>query len=328
MGDGFTASTAAGARAWVASALQVEVEGLELLEGGAGARRYWRVRLAGGHSAVLMHALPEHPEILPPALRVQGAALPFVEVTELLAAEGLPVPELLAHDARQRWVLLEDLGSTHLRDLPDARRLERTGEAIDWLARAHAIRPRDALPFRRAFDAEWIDFELSTFRAHGAPGGATPELGAALDALVSWIAALPRALSLRDYQSHNLMIDAQERLRIIDYQDALLAPRELDLAALLWDSYVAITPEQRAALLERYTRHSGVAIDAEALAALVVQRKCKDLGRFRRLAAAGDARYAAFVEPARSAVRGALPALPSALSGAAPELARALEDAA
>ena len=56
-------------RGWIEATCGARVAGLTELLGGAGERRYWRVHLEGSRTAVLMHALPERPEILPPALR-------------------------------------------------------------------------------------------------------------------------------------------------------------------------------------------------------------------------------------------------------------------
>ncbi|MEX2209133.1 MAG: phosphotransferase [Myxococcota bacterium] len=298
------------------------------LPGGAGARRYWRAHFVDGTSAVLMHALPEDPAILPPALRAERAEIPFVDVTAFLAGHALPVPEIFAVDTRERWVLLEDLGDTHLLDLEKTERAARLDEAIELLARVHAIPRSAALPFERAFDETWVRFELRTFAEHGLDPRWHAALAPELDALARAIGALPRVLSLRDYQSQNLMIDAAGRLRLLDYQDALHAPAELDLAALLFDSYLEQSDTERARRLSRYWTARGARPDPAAFALLVVQRKCKDYGRFRFVTEVKhDARYAPFVARARAAVLGALPGLPPGQRRLAGILGEALEAA-
>ena len=299
------------ARAWIEAARGRAVRSLVALPGGAGQRRYYRAQLADGTSAVLMHALPEDPAILPPALRAEAKTIPFLEVTEYLARHGIAVPEIYAVDRDERWVLLEDLGDTHLLDLDPARRSQRLREAVDLLARVHALPREDALPFRRAFDAEWVRFELRTFAEHGLAERWRAPLAPELDALARAVAALPRVLSLRDYQSQNLMVDSQGRLRVLDYQDALCAPPELDLAALVHDSYVELEEGERAELVTRYWRARARRGDPTAFALLVVQRKCKDYGRYRVLVERkGDLRYRPYIARATASVLGALPALP------------------
>ncbi|HXX47516.1 MAG TPA: phosphotransferase [Myxococcota bacterium] len=316
------------ARAWIETVLGRAPAELVPMPGGAGARRYWRVRFAGAASAVLMHAVREDPAILPPALRGEAAAaLPFVEVTELLARHGVPVPKIFAVEPVERWILLEDLGDVRLLDLAPAERSERLRETIDLLARIHVLPREDALPFRRQFDAEWVRFELRTFAEHGLLERVRAELAGELDAFARAVAALPRGLALRDVQSQNLMVDPRGRLRVIDYQDALLAPPELDLAALLFDSYVELEPSERASLCARYWRARGANPDPARFALLVVQRKCKDYGRYRLMVEhRGDERYRPFIARAAQAVLSFLPSLPPAQSRLAEILRRALAE--
>jgi aminoglycoside/choline kinase family phosphotransferase len=320
-------------RRWLEQQLP-ELTSIEPMRGGAGARRYWRTRSRGGSSAVCMEARPEDPAILPPALRKQ-TGIPFLELTEWLAARGFPVPRLYAVAAEQRWILLEDLGSRHLVDLAPEQRILHYREALELLARLHSLPVtgkevegrRHELPYSREFDREWILFELGLF-AERVPAGGRAELEAALARLADYVAALPRAVCLRDYQSHNLMVDARGALRILDYQDALLAAPELDLAALLHDSYVELAAQERESLLRHYEQARGRGVPRGALAALIVQRKCKDWSRFQRLVERGDLRFRGPDARAASSLREALAALPPELAGVAPVIAAAMRQLA
>lgn len=312
------------ARAWLERELGSAVVEQVALQGGMGARRYWRVRLASGATAVLMHAVPEEAAILPPALRDQPG-IPFVEVTGLLRRHGVPAPEIYAVEPTERWVLLEDVGGRHLLDLEPAALTPRLFEASELLARVHALPREDALPFRRVFDAEWVRFELRTFAEHGLAKRWHDALAPELDALARAIEALPRVLCLRDYQSQNLMIDARGRLRVLDYQDALLAPPELDLAAFVHDSYVALSPALRQRLLDRYWSARGAPASTAAFALLVTQRKCKDYGRYRYMQQVkADARFVSYLPRAAASVRSVLRDLPPAQARLAAILDEAL----
>ncbi len=315
-------------RDWIETCHAVPLVGWRLLPRGAGARRYARVSFADGSNAVWMHARSEDPAILPPALRTNPTRLDFVDVTRLLARHGVPVPELYAVHEAERWILLEDLGDRHLCDLPAADRLARQEETIDLLLKVHAIPRGSELPFERAFDEDWIHFELGHFLEHGVDRPERQELSAPCRQLEEFVARLPRVLCLRDVQSQNLMIDGHGALRILDYQDALMAPPELDLAALVYDSYLELTPSERTALLERYARGRGRALDPAALAAVVVQRKCKDFARFRYLSRVKeDFRFQPFAAVARRAVLEVLGDLPPPLAGLARVLPEALAEA-
>jgi aminoglycoside/choline kinase family phosphotransferase len=274
-----------------------------------------------------MHAVPEEPAILPPALRGAGLRIDFVEMTRLLARFDVPVPRIEAIDEDRRWLLLEDLGTTHLCDLAGKPLHDRLHEAAALLARVHAIPHSDELPFERAFDEEWVAFEVAYSLDHLASSPVPPDLREESRELVRRVAALPRVLCLRDYQSQNLMVDPSGRLRVLDYQDALLAPAELDLAAFLHDSYLLLDPQVHQDLLRTYESVRGTRVPPESLTLLVVQRKCKDLARFRHLVRdRGDTRFAPYEDRARQAVLRAL-AESRDLGEAFPALGRVVEAA-
>jgi len=62
----------------------------------------------------------------------------------------------------------------------------------------------------------------------------------------------------RDYQSRNLMI-VNGALAVIDFQGARLGPPEYDLAALLYDPYVAMPQSVREELIDDYLRKAAAA---------------------------------------------------------------------
>jgi aminoglycoside/choline kinase family phosphotransferase len=102
----------------------------------------------------------------------------------------------------------------------------------------------------------------------------------------------PRCLNHRDYHSWNLMVSNGE-VALIDFQDALLAPMQYDLASLLNDRETdrVIQPELEQHLLDYFLDRRGEMGEAKAqrdeffetylLSAL--QRDFKVVGRFQYL---------------------------------------------
>ena len=66
--------------------------------------------------------------------------------------------------------------------------------------------------------------------------------------LAKRLGSYPRVFSHRDYHRENLFIQDGARIRIIDFQDALMAPAAQDLAVMLTtrDSGDIVTPGDRA----------------------------------------------------------------------------------
>ena len=88
----------------------------------------------------------------------------------------------------------------------------------------------------------------------------------------------------RDYHSRNLMLH-EERLYIIDFQDARMGPDTYDLASLLRDSYVDL-PEQTVSELIAYflalkgTTDPSSETFRERFDLMALQRNLKALGTF------------------------------------------------
>jgi aminoglycoside/choline kinase family phosphotransferase len=271
------------------------------MTGDASARSYARIEVDGAAPVVLM-LLADDP--LKSDEVVDGERpkqMPFLEVGEYLARGGMPVPVVLHVDLPRHAILLEDLG-----DVTVERALA-AGEdkaalyhaAIELLADLQAWGARspepDCVAFRRRFGEGLLRWELEHFDEWllRAWTGRTPTvaekavLDAFYDEVVRRLVALPSGLVHRDYQSRNLMVQ-DGRLRLIDFQDALVGPYLYDLVALLRDSYVAFQPAE-AAGIRRHFRDARVARglwvpepadldDHFFLAAM--QRKMKDAGRF------------------------------------------------
>ncbi len=272
------------------------------LPGGASVRRYHRVTLDGGKlSSLIVMELGDNPMQSEEAAKAGAPAeLPFINVQRYLARAGVAVPQVYRYDSERGLVYLEDLGDvtfeSRVLDADDEVRGRYYRLAIDQLAalqRYAATHPDPAcVAFSRGFDFDLLKWELDHFREYGLEAqGLTPtpaehdELERIFRRIAEELAAEPRIFVHRDYQSRNLMVqDGADgpRLRVIDFQDALLGTRAYDLVGLLRDSYVALSPTLLDALVGHYVAR--VETDAAPFSRLfdlqVVQRKLKDAGRF------------------------------------------------
>ncbi len=302
----------------VRRAFEVDLDAVPM-PGGASTRRYFRLALGAGRTAVAMY-VPEggRPEEVQKAH--DSERWPFLEVRDLLAARGVDVPAVLAEDTENGWLVIEDLGDDTLANWLARRPEDKTAlysRAVTDLARAQRVLadlPHDSVVVGRTFDFELLRWEIEHFREWGvegrgrvlAPGDVT-RWSTIADRLARRVAGLPKGFVHRDYQSRNLMLApggaGEPRLVWIDFQDALLGPRVYDLVALLNDSYQEFDRGFVEARLAEYATAAG--LDAETSARLLldfdlvtVQRKLKDAGRFvfidRRK---GNSSFLRFVTP-------------------------------
>ncbi|KPK14237.1 MAG: hypothetical protein AMJ62_13570 [Myxococcales bacterium SG8_38] len=271
------------------------------LRGDASTRAYYRAHIAGAEAGlptqIIVMQLPEDAFGSDEGgARPELARLPFLEVAELLASRGLPVPRIYGEDLQNGIILIEDLGDTtleqRLRGTPRSSWSELYERAVDLLAELHercCSLPDDSIVRRRQFDRELLGWELDHFREWGIEavfGELENGQGAVLDrafaSIVSEIAAMPLGFVHRDYQSKNLMLGPSGGLTIIDFQDALLGPRVYDLVALLCDSYVALDLELQESMIERYAalRRIDPMMLRREFWLVALHRKLKDAGRF------------------------------------------------
>lgn len=201
-------------------------------------RRYFRVQ-QGEESYVLMDAPPEKED-----------CGPFIHVSQLLLSLGLNVPEILASDLDQGFLLLSDLGTRlYLDELNDSNVDRLYGDALGALATLQSCGPDSGLPL---YDRKLLLSEMSLFRdwlisTHldvTLDKSLQDNLQRSFERLADNALEQPQVCVHRDYHSRNLMLSAGHNPGILDYQDAVTGPVTYDLVSLLRDCYIS-WPGQR-----------------------------------------------------------------------------------
>ena len=206
-------------------------------------RRYLRVDTADGASRIVMDAPPE-----------KENCQPFVHVAGLMQGAGLLVPQILAWDAPQGFMLLSDLGQyTFLATMeatdydhgPASHNRALYLNAIDELVRLQAV-PADSLaPYDDALLQREMDllpdWYLTQLRGLTLDEATRTMLDKTFALIKAEVLAQPTGFVHRDFHSRNLMADPADpkaRLGVIDFQDAVRGPLTYDLVSLLRDAYV------------------------------------------------------------------------------------------
>jgi N-acetylmuramate 1-kinase len=263
------------------------------LAGDASARHYARLTGPDGQTVILMDATRD-----PPA-----STAAFITLARLLHAHGLAAPAILWQDDAATTLVIEDLGRAHfaewLAGFPGDTATLYTA-AVDLLPRIQSIPAPDLLAFTPTRAAGLI-VPLFDHYLRDPPHSLQAEITGLLQEALS---ALPRhreRLALRDYHAENLIWrphrDGHARVGLLDFQDAVIAPPEYDLASLLRDARRDVPDDLRAAMLTHFAKVSGQDADlvARSTALWAIQRNLRILGIFARLAASGKTRYLAFM---------------------------------
>ncbi|MGR2739776.1 aminoglycoside phosphotransferase family protein [Billgrantia sp. Q4P2] len=260
---------------------------LRLAAGDASFRRYFRLYLPDGRSRMLMDA--------PPA---QEDSRPFVEIARRWRAGGLPVPALHAVDLAAGFLELDDLGDTPLQHRFAA---DDHADILAWHERAmaliHELQNRAAPDLLPAYDSALLGRELDLFPEWCLDKwlGETalpPGWSELREALVESALAQPVVAVHRDFDAMNLMVH-DERLYLIDFQDAVAGPISYDLISLLRGRYCRFPAERFAGWVEGFRLQAirdgrlpvttGSETFHHQVQAMAAQRALKVLGIFCRL---------------------------------------------
>jgi aminoglycoside/choline kinase family phosphotransferase len=279
----------------------------------ASTRVYFRIPREGATAVAAVYPEPFDPEVHP-----------FIDVTRLCEAAKLPVPSILDVDAGVGIIVQEDLGDNQLRRVFESstedEREAYIERAVQLIADIQAATPlayeRNSIASRLAFDEAKLSWELDYFVEHYFKSyrrehlshGEEAQLRAELNDIASELAARPRVLCHRDFHSSNLIVDAEDRLRIIDHQDARMGPASYDLVSLLLDRQTHVPTlaeirQRRLFFLEERKNHGLEEIAPDEFARefrlMTVQRCLKACGTFSyQTGVCGRAGvYEHFIEP-------------------------------
>ncbi len=227
--------------AWVQQqeALPASKGSLLTVSGDASFRRYFRLPLQEG-ALIAVDAPPE-----------KENSRPFVAIARALLAHGVDVPQVLAVDFEQGFMLLSDFGDTLLLgQLKPATVDALYAKALDELVHMQDCEsvPGYTLPpydHRRLLDEMLLLRDWFCERYLGLELSAEQQavLSTSFELIAQDCLAQPQVFVHRDYHSRNLMLLADQGqgvgIGVIDFQDAVSGPITYDLVSLLRDAYIA-----------------------------------------------------------------------------------------
>ena len=257
-------------------------------------RRYLRIdRDAGQGSRIIMDAPPDKED-----------CRPFVHVARLMAEAGLHVPQVLAWDEAQGFMLLDDLGTQTLidvvdRDNADANRalyLRAVDALVAWqlASKPGVLPPYDAALLSREVQL-FPDWYLARHRGVAVEGSLRETLDRQLRLIVERNLAAPSVYVHRDFMPRNLMMPGtpgETRLGVLDFQDAVHGPITYDIASLMRDAFLSWDEEFVLDITVRYwqkARKAGLPVDEDfgefwrGVEWMGLQRHLKVAGIFARL---------------------------------------------
>ena len=274
--------------------LGLETRSIDNLTGDVSLRRYFRVHLADGGTAIAAY----YPVQLRPVCRR------FRLTTAILEEVGVPVPAIRHADCRRGLMLVEDTGDRTLYDSPvrDWNVLAPIyRRAADYARRIQTL-PRERVETLNVWlDGKLLRWELKKSwelvlvpRRLVGPPDVERAFSAALETLCEELGRPDRLRPChRDFMPRNLMLrersesGGEPQLLVLDHQDLRLGPPAYDLASLLNDSIFPPRTLEAELLAALHPGEDG-ALDYRRA---VVQRSIKAVGNYCDFARRGFDRH-------------------------------------
>src|SRR3954452_19255601 len=225
------------------------------IEKGGSDRKFYRVRSSAEQSVIVVKYNLEREE-----------NRHYVEIARFLETNGIRAPKIYFHDSEEGLIWIEDLGEKDLFSQRDETWLVRSvlyESALDQIAKLHGLDQKTAGSIAASLPTEfntalygWEQqyfFENCLGRYFQVEQSKLDELAAlpVLREIAEQLDAAPRVLVHRDFQSQNIII-RNGQAHLIDFQGMRPGLAQYDLASLLYDPYVKLTPNERSELTEYY----------------------------------------------------------------------------
>jgi len=268
-------------KAWVDD-LGYKDYNIEEVSGDASHRKYYRLILDDTTFIVMDSSLQI------------DSIYPFIDVSVRLLKSKVQIPRVYAQDLQQGYLLLEDLGNTHLIDIlnPMSSKLLYTKAIYEILKMQDTdnsgldLYDEEFLMFEMGLMQEWylekhLGIELNSEEQ--------TQLDSMLKLITTEVFSQPQGYFVhRDFHSKNIMFAGQGKVYVIDYQDARIGAVTYDLASLLNDVYTKLDREKVIELVLEFKILKGLkdVSDEEFIRwfdFMAMQRHLKILGIFARL---------------------------------------------
>lgn len=257
----------------------------EAITGDASSRQYFRLQRENNDPLILMLDPPEQ----------GGTTEVFAKMSLHLRSIGFTAPEILFHDAVDGRMVLSDLGPFDIADWlvqhPD-QEMEIYSAVVELLADLQTKPTPTDLPVMD-FDTAAKITDLAAIYYAKSPL-LVDDLNDLIRDLYQCYVSPDLFLALRDFHTQNLIwrpqLSGHDRIGLLDFQDACLAPAGYDLMSLLRDARRDVAPDVAQQMVKHFQQKNPMVSESH-LACVGAQRNLRILGIFARLSETGKPQY-------------------------------------
>lgn len=219
-----------------------DIKDITPLAGDASGKKFYRIRVLGKEyrNLILLQFAAGMGPLHTGESMTQDQS--FVQLSKFLAKNNLPVPKLYYSDLDRGFAIEEDLGDRVLASFIE------TNEGIKYLQAALSLIPKiqslpedsDIIAFKRRISFEnyleesfrFITFYLPNTSVSSAE---QEEIKKAIRLICEHVASQKQTYIYRDFTAWNVMVDYNQQVRLVDFQDLIQGSYVYDLVSILHD---------------------------------------------------------------------------------------------
>ena len=276
-------------KSWIENSIDAPIRRIETASSDASFRSYYRVILHNENSYIAVDSPPEHEN-----------NKSFIRIAKILDGMKIPVPRIIDYELNHGFFIVSDLGKTTML----MRLRENMNLSSDFYTRAVTLISKmqnsevssyTELPLydkglmldeMKLFTDWYCKFELKVNDEEIQKY----DLYSIFNQIADRTYDQEKVFVHRDFHSRNIMINTNNQLGLLDFQDAVIGPITYDLVSLLRDCYISLPEpfilekikqfhqETTSSLIK--TTHEDFLKDFDLMG---VQRHLKAIGIFSRL---------------------------------------------
>ncbi len=257
----------------------------EVVSDDASYRKYYRIILPNDKTFIIMDS----------SMQVESI-YPFIDISVRLLKAKVNIPRVYSQNLDHGYLLLEDLGSTHLVDILN----ENSYKLLYMKSIYEILKMQEAdTDGLEEYDEDFLMFEMKLMQEWyldkylwiTLDEKEQEELDNVLELIKDEVLSQPQGYFVhRDFHSRNIMFAGRGKVSVIDYQDARIGAITYDLASLLKDVYVRFDREKILELVLEFKELKGEPLKNISNEQFIrwfdfmsIQRHIKILGIFARL---------------------------------------------
>jgi aminoglycoside/choline kinase family phosphotransferase len=258
---------------------------LEVVSADASYRKYYRLILEDDKIFIVMDS----------SMQVESI-YPFIDVSVRLLKSNVQIPRVYSQNLQDGYLLLEDLGNTHLIDILN----EMSYKLVYMKSISEILKMQKAdTTGLELYDDAFLHFEMSLMedwflaKHHNIylSSEEKQSLNTVLELIKDEVLSQPQGYFVhRDFHSRNIMFAGRGKVWVIDYQDAIVGGLTYDLVSLLKDVYIRFDRAKMLELVLEFKLLKGKELTHISEEQLIrwfdftgLQRHIKILGIFARL---------------------------------------------